>query len=76
MWGSTATLGVVSDVSDDDVTALDLDAVEAELAAVETSLERLDAGTYGICDVTGVELPDSLLEVDPTARRADRLATS
>jgi len=67
---------VVSDVSDDDVTALDLDAVEAELAAVETSLERLDAGTYGICDVTGVELPDSLLEVDPTARRADRLATS
>jgi len=76
VWGSTATLGVVSDVSDDDVTALDLDAVEAELAAVETSLERLDAGTYGICDVTGVELPDSLLEVDPTARRADRLATS
>jgi len=60
---------------DDETTALDLDAVEAELAAVETSLERLDAGTYGICDVTGAELPDSLLEVDPTARRADRLAT-
>lgn len=49
--------------------ALDLDALEAELEAVEASLERLDSGAYGICEVSGVELPDELLERDPTARR-------
>ena len=61
---------------DDEATALDLDAVEAELAAVEASLERLDAGTYGICEVTGAELPDAVLELDPTARRATHLTTT
>jgi RNA polymerase-binding transcription factor DksA len=60
----------------DDAPALDLDAFEAELAAVEASLERLDAGTYGRCEVTGAELPDDLLEADPTARRLPDLATS
>jgi RNA polymerase-binding transcription factor DksA len=60
----------------DDATALDLDALEAELAAVEASLERLDAGTYGICEVTGAQLPDDLLEADPTARRLPPVASS
>jgi RNA polymerase-binding transcription factor DksA len=78
------TPGLPADVPDtltavetpaDDVTAVDLDAIEAELAAVEASLERLDAGTYGTCEVTGAPLPDALLEADPTARRASRLAT-
>lgn len=58
----------------DDATALDLDALEAELAAVEASLERLDAGTYGVCEVTGAPLPDELLEADPTARRLPHVA--
>lgn len=60
----------------DDASALDLDALEAELAAVEASLERLDAGTYGRCEVTGAELPDEVLEADPTARRLPDIATS
>lgn len=59
-----------------DPSALDLDALEAELAAVESSLERLDAGSYGRCEVTGAEIPDEVLEVDPTARRLPDVATT
>ena len=70
------TLTDVETSGDDDATAVDLDAIEAELAAVEASLERLDAGTYGTCEVTGAPLPDALLEADPTARRGAGLAAS
>jgi RNA polymerase-binding transcription factor DksA len=48
---------------------LDLDAVLADLDAVEQALERLDAGTYTTDEVTGATLPDDLLAADPTARR-------
>jgi RNA polymerase-binding transcription factor DksA len=74
--GEPGTLTAVETPADDDVTAVDLDAIEAELAAVEASLERLDAGTYGLCEVSGAPLPDALLEADPTARRNTGLATS
>lgn len=49
--------------------ALDLDAVLADLDAVEVALERLDAGTYWTDEVTGQPLPSELLEQHPTARR-------
>jgi RNA polymerase-binding transcription factor DksA len=51
------------------VTPLDLDAVLADLDAVEVALERLDAGTYWTDEVTGEPLPDELLGQHPTARR-------
>jgi len=51
-------------------TALDLDAVERDLAGVEAALARLDAGTYWTDEVSGAPLPDDLLEQHPTARRA------
>ena len=49
---------------------LDLDAVLADLDAVEVALSRLDAGTYFTDEVTGEPLPDEVLRDDPTARRA------
>lgn len=48
---------------------LNLDEVAAELDAVATALERLDAGTYWSDEVTGAVIDDSVLAADPTARR-------
>jgi len=48
---------------------VNLDSVEQDLADVETALARLEAGTYWTCEVTGEELPGSLLAAQPTARR-------
>jgi RNA polymerase-binding transcription factor DksA len=51
-------------------TALDLDAIETDLADVEIALARLESGEYWTCEVTGQPLSDELLAVRPTARRA------
>ena len=48
---------------------IDLAAIERDLAAVEAALPRLDDGSYWVDDVTGGQLPDELLAVDPVARR-------
>ena len=60
------------DPTEQTVTAnsADLDRIEQDLADVETALARLEAGTYWTCEVTGAEIPDSVLAVSPTARRA------
>jgi RNA polymerase-binding transcription factor DksA len=50
--------------------ALDLDAIERDLADVEVALARLDAGTYWTDEISGEPLPDELLVEQPTARRA------
>jgi RNA polymerase-binding transcription factor DksA len=49
---------------------VDLDAVERDLADVETALVRLDAGTYWTDEVTGAPIPDGLLAEHPLVRRA------
>jgi len=49
--------------------ALDLDAIERDLADVEIALARLDAGTYWTDEVTGAELPQDVLTANPTVRR-------
>jgi len=46
-----------------------LDAVEADLRAVEDALVRLDDGRYGRCDVCGQAIADEVLAAEPTARR-------
>lgn len=52
------------------MSPLDLDGIEADLAAVEVALSRLDDGTYWTDEVTGETLPDDLLAQRPAARRA------
>lgn len=66
----------VPDTSEADATSpsaesapLDLDAVERDLAAVETALQRLSDGTYWTDEVTGEPIPEHVLATDPTARR-------
>lgn len=42
--------------------------VEGQLADVEHAMARLDAGTYGICDMCGKKIPDERLKARPAAR--------
>jgi RNA polymerase-binding transcription factor DksA len=51
--------------------ALDLDAIERDLADVEVALARLDAGTYWTDEVTGAQIDEIWLMEHPTARRAE-----
>ena len=50
--------------------SLDLDAVEAQLDAVDVALVRLEDGTYFTDEITGKPLDDQLLSANPIARRA------
>lgn len=50
------------------VGQLDLAAIAADLADVETALARLEAGTYFTDEVTGEALPEAFLIANPTAR--------
>ncbi len=43
------------------------DAASAELQRVDEALQRLDAGTYGICATCGEPIPPARLEVRPFA---------
>jgi DnaK suppressor protein len=38
------------------------------LAEVDAALARVEAGTYGVCEVCGEPIPDGRLEARPTAR--------
>jgi RNA polymerase-binding transcription factor DksA len=45
-----------------------LEQLEAELAELRAALERVDAGTYGIDEVTGEPIVPERLDAVPTAR--------
>lgn len=42
---------------------------ETLLADVERALERLDAGSYDLCEVCGAEIEPTRLEASPATRR-------
>ncbi len=63
---------VTGDSTPDLRDASDLDAIESDLAAVESALNRLDSGTYWTDEVTGEPIPDHVLEENPLVRRAPR----
>ncbi len=48
---------------------LDLDAIEQDLADVETALQRLDDGTYWNDEITGQTIDPAHLAANPTSRR-------
>ena len=45
-----------------------LDAADADLRAVEAALGRIDAGSYGHCEVCGGEIPADTLAGAPLTR--------
>ena len=44
-----------------------LDDLTTGLSEVQAALERLDSGTYGLCEHCGDPIDDSVLESSPTA---------
>ena len=55
----------------EDVTA-ELSAAEAAVADVEHALTRIDAGSYGTCEVCSEPMPDAALETAPASRTCAR----
>jgi len=49
---------------------IDLDAIEADLDAVQGALGRLAEGNYWTDEVTGAPIPVEVLDADPLIRRA------
>jgi RNA polymerase-binding transcription factor DksA len=45
-----------------------LQSVEAELTELQAALDRLDAGTYGKCEICGKPIAEGRLEAMPAAR--------
>jgi len=43
--------------------------LEEQLKAINSSLEKIKNGTYGVCEVCGVEIAKERLEANPSARR-------
>jgi hypothetical protein len=64
-WSGSVPFLRVFPTQTDEVNLGLLDELAGGLAAVQRSLDRLDAGTYGRCDQCGEPLDDDLLEHSP-----------
>lgn len=56
-------------------TTLTARSIASSLAEVERALEKVDAGTFGVCDVCGDAIPVERLEARPFTSRCIRHAT-
>jgi len=52
----------------------EIDMASESLREVEEAMRRLDAGTYGVCEVGGERIPDARLRALPEARTCVRHA--
>jgi RNA polymerase-binding transcription factor DksA len=49
--------------------------IEGELKDIETALQKLEAGTFGTCEISGELIPEELLTVIPTLKSIDDCKT-
>jgi DnaK suppressor protein len=57
------------ETAETDASAADaLDVVDADLRAVEAALGRMDAGSYGRCEVCGSDIDPEVLSTAPLTR--------
>jgi RNA polymerase-binding transcription factor DksA len=42
--------------------------LEVQLVEVEAALERIEKGTYGICEISGTQIEEDRLDANPAAR--------
>jgi RNA polymerase-binding transcription factor DksA len=58
-----------TDADGSGVSATDtLEVVDADLRAVEAALGRIDAGSYGRCEVCGSDIDPEVLSIAPLTR--------
>lgn len=57
------------DIVDRELERSELREVHAQLQAVDAALARVDAGTYGVSEVSGKPIPDERLRAVPAATR-------
>jgi hypothetical protein len=49
--------------------------IEEELKDIETTLNKLEKGTFGTCEISGEIIPDHLLSIVPTLKSLDDCKT-
>lgn len=42
--------------------------LETQLSEVDNALAKIEAGTYGVCEISGEEIEEDRLEANPSAR--------
>jgi len=55
-----------------DTNLAEVDRDVAELRAIDAAMQRISAGTYGICIACDQEIPEERLNAEPTAARCIR----
>jgi RNA polymerase-binding transcription factor DksA len=58
-----------TDISDAEREVAVLDAAAADTVLIQQALERIDAGTYGMCVDCGKKIPDARLKIRPEVAR-------
>jgi len=56
-----------TEMQDDDSLGGQAELVARQIASIERALDRIDAGTYGICVQCGAEIAEGRLEARPEA---------
>ncbi len=62
-------------LNDDDSSPLVKPFILCELKDIEKALEKLEAGTFGTCEISGELLPQDLLAMVPTLKSLDDCKT-
>ncbi len=59
---------VADDIGQQDINSAEARQFETKLVDVVSALEKIDAGTYGVCEVGGEEIEEDVLNANPSSR--------
>ncbi len=60
--------GLVTTMGEDMVGSQILEQLEKQMSEIDAALERIENGTYGICEISGQPIEKERLEANPSAR--------
>jgi DnaK suppressor protein len=67
--GVSDEVDMASMLYDDSIAATNTSRYNTQIKAITTALEKIDDGTYGICEECGEEIPIERLKILPFAAR-------
>ncbi len=67
--GAGDAIDIANDENERDVLFAEISLADAELAEVEAALDRIQNGTYGLCEITGKPIAAARLRAIPWTRR-------